>query len=244
MKRLISIAVALSTLSAVSAFAADFPIKAPPLPQISNAYPTSKCGFYYGIAAEGGSGIVNGAPAGTVQVGGDIGGLVGYACPVASIPFFAQFKAEFQNLNAVNAGFALRGPAHFEELFAVQTPLVSWLAGYINLGQNNIPAVVPLLPPGVSTVGQPQNYIGLSITQDDISASFAGGSNKDWLNSFGVRTGLLQNIQGPNGVKAVADVFAEINFQSTPLGCLAIGGGNIGCPKLGDRFLAGIELKM
>src|SRR5580692_5576694 len=155
MRKMFGILGALALLSSTVAMAADMPIKAPPL---SNIYPTTKCGLFYGINAEGGSGIVNGAPAGTVQIGGDVGGLVGWACPTAGIPYFVQANFDFQNLNAGNAGFSMKGPAHFTQLAAIQTPLVSWVSGWLNIGQSNIPAVVPLLPPGVSIVGTPQNY--------------------------------------------------------------------------------------
>lgn len=227
-----------AALLAVSAQAADMKVKA--VPPIPNVYPTKACGFYYGLAAEGGAGIINGAPAGTVQIGGDIGALIGYACPVASIPFFVQAKFEFQNLNAGNAGFALKGPAHFEQLAAIQTPLLQLMAQWINVGQGNIPQIVPLLPPGVTVVGSPQNYVGVAVTEDDISSSFGLASNRAWLVSVGPRTGLLFNLMGPNSTQIVGDVFAEIQFQSNGL-CL---GGTGMCPKLGDRFLSGIELKM
>ncbi len=221
------------------AHAADLVTKAKPVP-FTNVYPTKACGFYYGLAAEGGAGIVNGAPAGTVQIGGDIGALVGYACPVASIPFFVQAKFEFQNLNAGNAGFALRGPAHFEQLAAVQTPLLQWMTQWINVGQNAIPNIVPLLPPGISITGTPQNYVGIAVTEDDISASFGVSSNREWLVSVGPRVGLLYNLTGPGNTPLVGDTFAEIQFQSNAM-CLGVSGV---CPKLGDRFLAGLELKM
>lgn len=241
MKKFLIITTALTAL-ALPAFASDLrlPTKAPPL---SNIYPTTKCGLFYGLAVEGSNGIVNGAPAGTVQIGGDIGGLVGWACPTAGIPYFVQVKAEFQNLNAGNAGFAIKGPAHIEEMAAIQTPLLSWFGQWINVGQGNIPALVPLLPPGVTPVGTPQNYIGVVLDQDDISESFGNAANHNWINSWGARTGLLTNLMGPGSTPAVADTFVQLNFKSTPFGCVGPSGG-MACPKFGDSIRIGLEVKM
>src|ERR1700686_3359207 len=124
MRNLLLVTTALTAL-AMPAFAADLklPVKAPPL---SNIYPTTKCGLFYGLPIKGTNGFVNGAPAGTVQIGGDIGGVVGWACPTGAIPYFVQVKAEFQNLNAGNAGFAGKGPAHIEEMGGVARAVVQW----------------------------------------------------------------------------------------------------------------------
>jgi hypothetical protein len=231
-------ALALAMAVPGGAFAADMPLKAPAY-NLPNVYPTKACGWFYGLNAEGGAGVVNGAPAGTVAIGGDIGVLVGYACPLASIPFFFQADFDFQNLNAGNAGFSLNGPAHFTQLAAVQTPLLSWFSSWINVGQNNIPSIVPLLPPGVTVNGPPQNYFGVTVSEDDVSASYGGMTARDWVVSPGVRTGLLFHLTGPNGVQAVGDVYAGLQFQSNAV-CL----GSFACPKLGERFVTGIEFKM
>jgi hypothetical protein len=212
-------------------------------PTISNVYPVSGCGAFYGLAAEGSNGVISGAPAGTVQIGGDIGGLVGYACPTSGVPWFAQFKAEFQNLNAGNAGFALKGPAHLEEMLAVQTPLLQWFAQWINVGQSQTPALSSLLPPGVTQDGASQNYVGVVLDQDDISDSYGNSANRNWINSFGIRTGLVTNLLGPNGTKAVGDTFVQLNFKSTPLGCIGPS-GSMTCPKFGDGIRVGWEVKM
>ena len=235
MRKLLLMTVVLAAIAS-PARAADMAVKAPP---ISNAYPTTKCGLFYGANAEGSSGIVNGAPAGTVQIGGDVGVLVGYACPTASIPWFVQADFDFQNLNAGNAGFSMKGPWHFEQVAAIQTPLFSWLGQFLNIGQNNVPA--PVLPPGISLTGQPQNYVGLMVVEDDISAQFMLGSNREWLVSYGPRVGSLFNAVGPNKTPVVIDTYAAIEFQSN---AMCVGGTRVVCPKLGDRFVAGIDFKM
>lgn len=241
-KAVAALLLAIVTLGApMPVYAADMAVKVPALPQVANVYPTRGCGMFYGVNAEGGSGVVNGAPAGTVAIGGDIGALVGFACPTSGIPWFVEADFDFQNLNAGNNGFAMKGPAHFSQLVGVQTPLLSWFGQFINVGQGNIPAITPLLPPGVSINGAPQNYVAFVAAEDDISSSFAGvSSGRSWLFSPGVRTGLLFNVTGPNGVKAVADTYAGIQFQSNAQ-CFGIVPT---CPKLGDRFVAGFSLKM
>lgn len=228
--------IALLALMASPAFAADMPTKAPP---ISNVYPTTKCGLFYGANAEGSSSIINGAPAGTVQIGGDVGVLVGWACPSASIPWFVQADFDFQNLNAGNAGFSIKGPAHLSQTAAIQTPLFQYVGQWLNIGQNNIPA--PVLPPGVSLTGQPQNYIGVMVTEDDISTSFNLASNREWLVSYGFRVGSLFNAVAQGKTPIVIDTYAAIMAQSN---ATCVGTTHVMCPKLGDRLILGMDFKM
>ena len=101
MRNLLLANVALIAL-VLPATAADMATKAPPA---GGPYPTTRCGLYYGINAAGGAGTVPGTAPGTTVIGGDIGGLIGYACPVGTIPFFAEAIFDFQNLNAGNSGF-------------------------------------------------------------------------------------------------------------------------------------------
>jgi hypothetical protein len=220
-------------LSASTSLAADLPTKAP---IYGGPYPTTKCGLYYGINAEGGAGNVPNAPAGTVVVGGDIGGLVGYACPMASIPIFVEALADFQNLNAGNAGFSLSGPAHLEQRLGVQTPLLQL---FPSLGFPAAPTTptLPVLPPG-ATVGTPVNYLYGAINEDDISSQFGLASGRDWLVSPEVGTGLLIPIKLANGTPIVADTYAGYELQSNSM---CIGAGM--CPKLGQRLKVGVSFK-
>ena len=228
-------------LSGTAAVAADLPLKAVP-----SAYPTVKCGLFYGANIEGSSGIVNGAPAGTVVLGGDVGILIGWACPTGPVPYFLQADFDFQNLNAGNAGFSMKGPAHFSQTAAIQTPLFQYLGQWLNLGQNNIPT--PVLPPGVSLTGQLQNYVGLMVVEDDISSQFGFGSNREWLTAYGLRFGGLYNAIAtapnsttPTKTPIVIDTYAAILFESNSM---CVGLSKVTCPKLGDRFVAGVDFKM
>lgn len=243
MRKFILAAAALAVLLGPT-FAADMAVKAPPL---SNVYPASKCGLYYGVVAQGSSGVVNGAPAGTVQIGGDIGGLIGYACPTSAIPWFVEFDAMFQNLNAGNAGFAMAGPAHLEVEAAIETPLFSLFNQYFNIGQANIPQPSVWLPTGFSVSGAPTNYVGVVTIADDISASSGVASAHEWLwTPLGLRTGLLFNVVGPNNLKMVGDAFAGLDFQSNSLsfGTALVNTPNSTSAKLGEKFVMGIKFKM
>jgi hypothetical protein len=242
-RNIIITAVALAALS-LPAFAADLPIKAPPL---SNIYPTSKCGLYYGVVVQGSSGVVNGAPAGTVQIGGDVGGLIGYACPTSAIPWFVEFDAMFQNLNAGNAGFAMSGPAHLEAEAAIETPLVALFGQYFNIGQSNIPGPSVWLPTGYSVNGPATSYVGIVTAVDDISASSGVASAHEWLwTPLGLRTGLLFNLVGPNNIKMVGDAFAGLNFQSNAIsfGSALPNTPNSTSAKIGEQFVMGFKLKL
>ena len=230
MRRLLPL---LGLLAATSAFAADMPVKAPPL---GSPYPTTRCGLYYGINAEGGAGTVPNAPAGTVVVGGDIGGLIGYACPMAGIPFFVEGLVDFQNLNAGNAGFSLSGPIHLEQRVGVQTPLLQL---FPSLGIPVAPTqpIGPLLPPG-TTMGTAVNYIYGAVNEDDISSQFGLASGREWLISPEVGTGMLIPIKLSNGTPIVADTYAGYELQSN---AMCIGAGM--CPKLGQRLKVGVSFK-
>ena len=242
MRRLLPLLALVATTGVASA--ADMAVKAAP---VSNIYPTTRCGLYYGVVAQGSSGVVNGAPAGTVQIGGDVGGLIGYACPTSSIPSFVEFDAMFQNLNAGNAGFALTGPAHLEVEAAIETPLVALFGQYLNIGQGSIPAPITWLPTGYTVNGAPTSYLGVVTVADDISASSGVASAHEWLwTPIGLRTGLLFNLSSPTGIKMVGDAFAGLDFQSNSMNfgsALANTPGSTSA-KLAEKFVLGFKLKM
>jgi hypothetical protein len=218
-----------------SAQAADLALKNP----LGQPYPTTRCGLYYGINAEGGAGVVPNAPAGTTVIGGDIGVLVGYACPIGATPWFAEVIGDFQNLNAGKNGFSLNGPAHIEERVGMQTPLLQMLPalGFNISSLGTPPAIGPLLPPGASQ-GPPSNYLYAALNEDDISATRGLASAHQWLISPEVGTGMLIPIKLANGTNIVGDVYAGYEMQSNSM---CIGGGM--CPKLGGRFKVGTSFK-
>lgn len=221
----------------LSAHAAGMPTKNP-LAALGQPYPTTKCGMFYGVNAEGGAGQVSGAPAGTTVVGGDIGALVGYACPASGFPWFVEAIFDFQNLNAGNNGFSLTGPAHFEQRVGVQTPLLAFLPSLGAPSTGTAPSIVPLLPPGVTVTGTPQNYVYGAFDEDDIGAQLGLATAKEWLFSPELGTGMLIPLQTSNGTQIIADAYAGVELQSNSI-CL----GSVACPKLETRFKTGVSFK-
>lgn len=222
-------------LLASPAYAADLATKAVPF----SAYPTTKCGLYYGANAEGGAGVVANAPAGTTVIGGDIGLLIGYACPIGGSPWFVEGIFDFQNLNAGNAGFSLSGPAHLEQRVGVQTPLLQILPslpGFSSINTGTPPAIGPLLPPGASP-GPMQNYVYGAVNEDDISSQLGLATARAWLVSPEVGTGILDAVTLSTGKIIVIDAYAGYEMQSNAL-CL----GAV-CPKLGGRYKTGVSFK-
>ena len=234
MRKVLALAALLSLI--YPAMAADMAVKAKPL---AVGYPTTACGLYYGINAEGGAGVVPGAPAGTTVVGGDVGALVGYACPLASLNWFAEAIIDFQNLNAGNNGFSLSGPLHLEQRVGVQTPLFAFIGSVA--GTQPTTLAVPMLPPGVTINGPAQNYVYGAINEDDISASIGLASARAWLISPEIGTGALWQLVMANGTPIVADTFAGIELQSDSM-CLGSLTASM-CPKLGPRFKIGTSFK-
>ena len=216
------------------AWAADMPLKAPPV----QGYP-NPCGFYYGLNAMGSGATVPNAVAGTTMIGGDVGLVVGYACVMSSIPYFIEGIADFQNLNANAPGFSLQGPTHLEQRVAIQTPLRQFFPA---LGLNTgTPPNLPVLPPGVTVTGGAQNYVYGAINEDDISAKLVPpiAANRAWLVQGEVGTGLLYPVKLPNGWNSVIDVWAGLKLQSDQL-CL---GAKV-CPTLGTGFVTGFAVKL
>jgi hypothetical protein len=236
MRRLLPFLALLTATGAASA--ADMAVKNP----LNGPYPTTRCGFYYGINAEGGAGIVPNAPAGTTMIAGDIGVLAGYACPIGATPWFLENIVDFQNLNAGNNGFSLSGPIHVEQRVGVQTPLLQLLPNIgFNVGtQLGTPQPTSaVLPPGATLNGTVQNYIYGALNEDDISSSQVGlGAARKWLVSPEVGTGLLIPFKTAGGTPIVADSYAGYEVQSNSM---CIGSGM--CPKLGNRYKVGLSFK-
>jgi hypothetical protein len=82
MKKLLLSAFLISALL-VPAKAADIATKT-----ALSGYPTTKCGFYYGIGTGGSAVAVNGAVVGSQIVQGEVDGLVGYTCPLGTAGFW------------------------------------------------------------------------------------------------------------------------------------------------------------
>lgn len=213
-----------------AAFAADIATKAPTFP---SAYPTTKCGMYYGVGTGGSAGAVNGAVVGTQIVQGELDALIGYTCPFATNAFwFVEGSVGYDNVNGSINGLALSGPLVLMQRAGAGSPISSLFNPFSN--NLSLPSL-PLLPTGVTqTLAQP--YLFAGVVEQDISAQVGlAGSNKQWLVAPMIGTGLLTRLS--NGV--VVDTWAgwQMNSQS-----FCPGGGGV-CGKLGNAGRVGVAFK-
>lgn len=217
-------------LIAAPALAADLPVKALPY-----AYPTTKCGIYYGVNTLGSAAAVENAAIGTQTVQGAIGLTLGYTCPVGGGYWFVDGMFDFANLNGSTNGLALSGPAQFEQRFGFGAPIpliLSLIPGLAAL-QNAVPSLIPL--PAGTTVVTSSPYLFGSIHEDDTGVSAGFAANKAYLISAGFGIGTKTRLS--NGV--VFDPFAEYVLPSSEL-CVGIAGG---CFKRGSGIRVGAALE-
>lgn len=223
----------IAALITTQAFSADAATKAPALGY--SQYPTTKCGLYYGVNTMGETSAVNNAAVGTQFVQGAIGLTLGYTCPVGQGYWFVDGMFDFANLNGNSNGFALTGPAMFEQRFGFGAPvplLLSLIPGLASL-QNAVPSLIPL-PIGVSVVTSFPYLFG-SIHEDDVGVSNGFAANKQYLVSAGF--GLGNKIRLSNGV--VFDPFVEYILPTSQM-CVGIIGG---CVQRGAAVRIGAALE-
>lgn len=231
MKRILLAAVA--AIISSSAFAADLPTKAPPV--VSYQYPSKKCGLYYGIDTKGTVGTVANAAVGTTATGGAIGLTVGWTCPVGAGYWYIDGDFDFANFNGSSNGFAVTGPAIFEQRFGFGVPvdmLVAAIPGLASL-QNAVPSLSKL-PDGVSLASH--NWgIFASISEEDIGIKYGLQANRAWMASGNI--GISDKARLSNGI--VMEPYAEYMLPSTQQ-CFgqAIAGG---CIKELTRVRAGLK---
>lgn len=211
---------AVSLLFSTAAMAADLPTKA-----LSYAYPSTKCGLYYGIGTGLSTSSVTNAQAGTQIVQGAIGLTLGYTCPVGGGYWFADGSANFANLNGSANGFNLSGPAQFSERFGFGAPvntLVSLIPGLSTL-QNAVPSL-PALPAGIGVITT-SPYIAFALHQDDTGVGIGLAYNKQYMLSGGIQLGAKTRLTN----NLVWDNYAEYTLPSTEV-CVGI---TAGCVKRG-----------
>jgi hypothetical protein len=219
-----------------SAIAADLPVKAPPASPVNNG-----CGWFYGVNMMGGGANVQGAPQGTVQLGGYIGGEGGYGCANTAIPFFVQAELDAANNNAGNGLFSISAPTMLKVVVGVPSPLASIVNNWIGVNTSSVTQPSTWLPTGWALNGSPQSYLALTTTFNDVSAQYALGSAHAFVwTPVGGRVGFLWNGNGPSNFKFVADSFVEVDAQSNNV-CF---GAGIPCTRTGISVLGGIEFKV
>jgi len=202
---------------------------------LTGGYPT-RCGFFFGLNTQGAAGkVVGDVDPGTVTLQGDLGALIGYTCPLAqdgSMGWFIEGDFNWTNINGRESGFALSGPAHFEQRFAVWGGIDKILSVFPSLGFPAFPST-PLLPAGV-TAGPSQLYMFGSTHEQDISVQFGLATNREWAFSPGLGIGHLT--RWSNGI--VVDTFAEWQFRSNEI-CV----GPTKCAGTGNVARVGVGVK-
>lgn len=237
--KILLLALVASTLLAPRAFAADN-VSAQP-PQViaaaapARGYPSTKCGYYYGIGTGGNAGAVNGGVVGAQIVQGNLDGIVGYTCPFATDAFwFAEGSFGFSNLNGSSNGLALSGPMVAIERVGVGSPINSLLGAIIPA--NVAPALpsIPLLPVGVTT-SPGSGYAFLGLVEQDIGAQIGLLKGHQWVIAplFGI--GLLT--RASNNV--MIDTWAGVQTNSQSF----CPGGGSACAKLGTMARVGVSFK-
>jgi hypothetical protein len=221
-------------IAAMPATAADVATKAP---APSYAYPTTKCGMYYGVNTMGSTGNVANASVGTQTTQAGIGLTLGYTCPIGIGYWFVDGSADFANFNGASNGFAVTGPAMFVERFGFGAPvdLVMGLIPGLSSLQNAVPSLIPL-PAGINvTTSSP--YVFGAFHQDDVGVANGFGSNKEYLLSAGF--GIGTKVRLSNGV--VFDPFAEYILPSSAV-CVGPLGGAL-CYHQSAQFRVGAILE-
>lgn len=222
---------AAAALISTAAPAADLPLKAPAKAVLAG-YPTSKCGFFYGVGTGGSAGSVNGAVVGTQIVQGDLDAMVGYTCPFLQSSFwFVEASIGYTNLNGSVNGLAMSGPLIAIQRAGVGSPIN---AIFNPFGQSLALPSLPALPNGV-TAGPANGYFFAGVVEQDITAQLPAASSKQWVIAPLVGLGLLTRLN--DGV--VVDTWAgwQMNSQSF------CPGGNGACAKLGNAGRVGVSLK-
>jgi hypothetical protein len=179
-------------------WAADLPTKA-----FGNAFPSTKCGMYYGLGTGGSATSVTGASVGTQQIGGELDAIVGYTCPLGATGFwFVEGSIGVNNFNGSVNGFAASGPLVLIERAGAGSPLNALINPF---GNSLAVPSLPLLPMGV-TAGPalPYFFAGMVEQQLDVATS------KQWLIAPLVGAGFIYRLS--NG--SVADVWAGAQLQS------------------------------
>lgn len=198
-------------------------------------YPSTKCGWYYGIGTGGNAGAVNGAAVGTQIVQGDLDAMVGYTCPFAVNGFwFVEAQGGIANLNGSTNGLALSGPAVFIERFGAGSPINSLLGSLFPT--SNAPSLpsIPLLPASI-TQSPGNSYAFAGIVEQDIGAQIGLLSGHQWVVAPIVGLGLLTRLSN----NVMVDTWAGWQMNSNSF----CPGGGTACARLGNMARIGVAFK-
>jgi hypothetical protein len=236
----------LTVLTTVACFgtacAADMPVKARALaaPPPAVGYPIGS-GFYWGLTTFADAGPVKGSIEGvgpasltTNQIA--LAGTVGWAFNAGGPAFYAiEGTFGITNFNGGNTvGLSLSGPAAFEQRFKAGVPLAQLLSYLPTL---NLPTVPPFPPlPNGQVATNVLTYLWGGMHEDDISANFGLGANKQWSIAPALGVGMVGQLS--NGFAAdawVGTVFPAKGFAFGPVGQSAVLG-------LAQRYEVGFSI--
>jgi hypothetical protein len=188
-------------------------------------YPYTSCGVYFGIDTV----AVTGSAA-----QGEIGGLVGYSCPIGTQAFwFVEGDFNFANLNTTQNGISLSGPVSLEQRIAIGSPLSSLLSLFPSLGLQ-VPTL-PVLPAGITVVTSHPYMFG-ALHEQDIGVFNGLSSYRQWEFSPGVGIGVLNQLSN----SVALDVFAEAQLMDKAFCAPAT---LAGCNNVGSLYRVGMAIK-
>jgi hypothetical protein len=242
----------LSVLAALalpaSSFAADMPVKGPPVNPIFTGYPYGSSGLFFGLYTEGGGGNVGGAatspvagtnPAGLVELNAGVGGTLGYAWGTkgSAVAYSVETDLGWTNFNGSAAGFSMGGPLEGEIRVVAFTPLNNVLSALPNLP--NLGTLPPFnaLPAGI-TASNSQVGLMAGMHWNDISLNFQGlSSNREFRAAPMI--GIVGMEQLSNGTALRTYVKTIFPSQSLTVGPVPAKQANGG---LGQQVLVGASL--
>lgn len=230
-----------SVLIGGAAVAADLPVKAPPSPFFSTAYPYQSSGLFFGLYTEGAGGSVSATVPGVgaaslTTTTGALGLTAGYVWGQknSALAYSVEGDFGFTNFNGNNTGLALQGPLLFEQRFVVFAPWANLMAALPNFP--NVLGTIPPFPalqPGV-TASNLQMGLAVGVREKDISTSFIGlNSNKVWRVEPVIK--LIAMEQLSNGTAIRAWVGVALPDKGAIIG--PVPGASV---TLGPEILAGV----
>jgi hypothetical protein len=246
MRKLIASALIALAIPA-AAFAADMPVKAPPVNPIFTGYPYGSSGLFFGLYTEGGGGNVGSAatspsganPAGLVELNAGVGGTIGYAWGTKGSPvaFSIENDIGWTNFNGSSQGFSMGGPLQGEIRGVAFTPLNAVLSALPNFPSLGTLPPFNALPAGITASNQ---QVGLmaGMHWNDISLDFQGlSSNREFRAApmIGI-VGMEQLSNGTALRTYLKTVFPSQSLTVGPVPSKTANGG------LGQQVLAGASL--
>lgn len=230
-----TILIALVTIFAGHAMAADMPVKVQPR-QFISAYPYETGGFYFGVGTFAETEKVNVPLANTFAAGASVTGSIGYTKPLSANSWvaiegqIAYANTGTNNMCAAGGAFCSVNTKFSGELLAKYGGNLDSLGGIIP-GIGNVFPTLPTIPTGQNPTVHPYIGAGVIFANDQLTSN---GVDSKKMHARGVgRVGFLT--QKDNGT--VIDTWAEWSPKS---------GSALALPNfqadVGDRYRVGLSV--